>query len=170
MLEFFRDKFFYPLFQIFFCSLECFLKGFKTYLLYENKLSFVKMFPERDLLPNQYLLPLRMILKMKVDSPDLITASHTGIPSEGKKNIRNSFSKTCEKTIIVKNGPQRSITRLITMFNYVHYFYFYYYSYNYVMLLPITMPITLLQPVIIKIIALNNGQELAVVMIRRKLL
>ena len=48
------------------------------------------------------------------------------------------------------------------MFNYVHYFYFYYFYYNYVMFLPITMPITIVQPAIIKIIALNNGQELQV--------
>ena len=34
-----------------------------------------------------------------------------------------------------------------------------------IMLLPVTMPITLFQPAIIKIIALNNGQELLVMII-----
>ena len=50
------------------------------------------MFPQKDLLPNQYLLPLRMLLKMKTESledyPDLIPIYGVNIPIEGKEGGR----------------------------------------------------------------------------------
>jgi hypothetical protein len=48
--------------EVFFCSLDCLVVAVETYLVYESKLDFRKLFPGklRDV-SNQLLLPLRLI-------------------------------------------------------------------------------------------------------------
>ena len=67
------------------------------------------MFPQKDLLPNQYLLPLRMILKMKADPSDLIKDSD--IPAGGRKNILD-FGNCIYKTL--EQDPVSSFHSLLT--------------------------------------------------------
>ena len=56
-----------------FCSSQCLIRAFKSYLVFESKLDLRRMFPQTDLLPTQYLLPVRLLLL----HPDTETKDHT---------------------------------------------------------------------------------------------
>ena len=45
-----------------FCSSQCLIRAFNSYLLFESKLDLGRMFPQSDLLPALHLLPVRLLL------------------------------------------------------------------------------------------------------------
>ena len=79
--------------DVLFCSSQCLTEAFKSYLFYESKLDWRRVFPQKDLYPNQFLLPLRLIL---------VQGANVRATTEGPKNYGTNMRLKGEWKICYK--------------------------------------------------------------------
>ena len=99
-----------------FCSSPCLIQAFNSYLLFESKLDLGRMFPQTDLLPAQYLLPVRLLLLgqgeakpspsygsgLRVDSIDALTSLGSLMTHEDRLTSRERIELAVTSLVLAQ--------------------------------------------------------------------
>ena len=116
-----------------FCSSQCLIRAFNSYLLPESKLDLSRMFPQTDLLPVQYLLPVRLLLLgpgegkpdpsygsgLRVDNIDALTSLDSLMTHEARLTSKERLELAVTSLVLAQSlrevGAEVSVLQLARM-------------------------------------------------------